>query len=141
MYYVLPLLLFKMLRALVDVDFLYNDEDFVFAKKVLICGITAQSKSYVKTLKRKLKNPAFVIVNTGDSDSPGEHWLAFWFPKSGRGELFDSFGNSPLNSDFIEFLQRNCSSYIYNEQRLQADFSTCCGQWCCVYMYILQMCR
>lgn len=47
----MSVLLFKMSRTLVDVDFLYNDdEDCVFAKKVLICGITAQSKSYVKEI-------------------------------------------------------------------------------------------
>lgn len=85
--------------------------------------------------KRKLKRPAFVIANTGDSTSPGEHWTGFYFPKSGKSEFFDSFGGSPLNADFREFLERNCSSYIYNKQRLQGDFSTCCGQWCCVYMY------
>lgn len=85
--------------------------------------------------KSKLKKPAFVVANTDNANQEGTHWVAFYFPKVGKGEYFDSFGNGPINTDFIKFLQKNCSSYIKNDQRLQGDFSTYCGQFCCMYLY------
>lgn len=39
-----------MSRCLVDVDFLYNEKDYVFAKKILVCGITHQSQGFVKDI-------------------------------------------------------------------------------------------
>lgn len=86
--------------------------------------------------KEKLKKPAFVLANTQDHLSPGEHWVGFYFPKGdGKGEYFDSFGMKPLNAEFVSFLQRNCTSFTYNKKQLQGNFSTTCGQWCCTYMY------
>lgn len=89
--------------------------------------------------KTVFKKPAFVVANTDKSNEPGTHWVAFYFPKNGKAEYFDSFGNDPINKEFIKFLQRNStsstSSYITNKKRLQGDFSTNCGQYCCVYLY------
>lgn len=39
-----------MSRCLVDVDFLYNEKDYVFAKRILVCGITPQSQGFVKDI-------------------------------------------------------------------------------------------
>lgn len=85
--------------------------------------------------KHKLRKPAFVVANTDKANQPGTHWVAFYFPKIGKGEYFDSFGHGPINIDFIKFLLRNSSSYIYNKQQLQGDSSNYCGQFCCIYLH------
>lgn len=85
--------------------------------------------------KAKLKKPAFVVANTDNASQPGTHWVAFYFPKSGKGEYFDSFANGPINAYFIKFLQKNCSTYTQNNKRVQSDFSTYCGQFCCMFLY------
>lgn len=85
--------------------------------------------------KKKLKKPTFVIVNTENRYSQGQHWLGIYLPKKGPGILFDSFAIKNDNRDFIKFLQKNCTSFTYNKKRLQSDFSTTCGQWCCVFIY------
>lgn len=85
---------------------------------------------------KKSNSDSFVIANTHDKTKSGEHWVGFYFPKnSTKGEYFDSFGQKPVNKSFIKFLKRNSKSFKYNKQQLQSDFSTTCGQWCCLYMY------
>lgn len=85
--------------------------------------------------KYKLRKPAFVVANTDNSNQPGTHWVAFYFPKTGKGEYFDSFGHGPINIDFIKFLKRNSTNYIYNKQQLQSDASNYCGQFCCMFLH------
>lgn len=86
-------------------------------------------------LPKKLKKPAFIIANTEGRHSPGQHWIGIYCPKNGKGQFFDSFGQAPTNKHFLKFLENNCTSFSYNKKRLKGDFSTTCGQWCCVYMY------
>lgn len=43
----------------------------------------------------RLRKPAILVANTDGSDKPGEHWVAFYFPRIGTAEYFDSFGNKP----------------------------------------------
>ncbi|GIX74237.1 hypothetical protein CEXT_620751 [Caerostris extrusa] len=47
-----------------------------------------------------------LIVNTEESDSYGEHWLAIIFLKSRKLEFFDSFGRSPteFNAHITNFV-------------------------------------
>lgn len=40
-----------MSRCLVDVEFLYNEKDYIFAKHILVCGITKNGASLVKSIK------------------------------------------------------------------------------------------
>lgn len=35
---------------MVDVKFLFNEKNYVYAEKILICGITLQGKSFVKEI-------------------------------------------------------------------------------------------
>lgn len=86
-------------------------------------------------LPQKILKPGFVIANTDVASKSGTHWVCFYFPEYGPAEYFDSFGVEPLNKHFLKFLSRNCTSYISNTKRLQGDFSTTCGHYCCVYAY------
>lgn len=86
-------------------------------------------------LPRKIKKPAFIIANTDPAHKPGEHWVAFYFPLKGCAEFFDSFGQPPSKLFFIRFLERNSSKYKINNQRFQSNFSSTCGNYCCLYLY------
>lgn len=39
-----------MAQCLVDVDFLHNEQDYIFAKRILVCGITKQGKAFIKEI-------------------------------------------------------------------------------------------
>ena len=77
--------------------------------------------------------PSAYVINSDPSSEPGEHWVAVYFDKRGRGEYFDSYG-LPRNMDAYSL-----SGWIYNRKTLQAYFSSFCGRYC-VY-FILFRCR
>lgn len=85
-------------------------------------------------LPKKLKKPALLIVNTDDSTKAGSHWVAIFVPKKGRPEYFDSIGNEPSDPQFLQFLRRNGSNFIYNDKRIQSMFSETCGNFCAIYL-------
>lgn len=66
---------------------------------------------------KKLRKPAFVVANTDDRYSPGEHWICFYFPKQkgSPGYYFDSISVGPLNEHFIKFLKTNCKRIYSNK--------------------------
>ena len=39
--------------------------------------------------------PSAYVINSDPSSKPGEHWVAVYFDKRGRGEYFDSYGLPP----------------------------------------------
>ena len=39
--------------------------------------------------------PSAYVINSDPSSEPGEHWVAVYFDKRGRGEYFDSYGLPP----------------------------------------------
>ena len=47
--------------------------------------------------------PSAYVINSDPSSKPGEHWVAVYFDKRGRGEYFDSYGpiaRSPFSNHF-----------------------------------------
>ena len=91
----------------------------------------------------QLKKPTFpsaYIINSDLSSEPGEHWVAVYFDKRGRGEYFDSYG-LPRTLIGLDSYMDACSlsGWIYNRKTLQAYFSSFCGRYC-VY-FILFRCR
>lgn len=79
--------------------------------------------------------PAFIIANTDPSYKPGTHWVAFYVPKKGPIEYFDSFGLQPRNKFFRKFINTNSTQSVWNKQRLQSDHTSVCGHYCCVYLH------
>ena len=77
----------------------------------------------------KLKKPTFIIANTDRYGKPGRHWVAFYFPRRGPAEFFDSLGQPPSkqNRHFPKFLKKNSRKYIYTKSRLQSLGSSTCG--------------
>ena len=81
--------------------------------------------------------PSAYVVNTDPSYKLGEHWLAIFFDRNGRGEFFDSYGRAPgtYPRPIKIFLHRNSRlPWIYNERQIQAPYSTTCGQHCLFFL-------
>ena len=84
--------------------------------------------------------PSAYVINSQTSDQPGEHWVAVYFDRHGRGEYFDSYGLPPEILGLEPYMNQNASrGWIYNRKTLQGMFSTTCGHYC-VY-YLLFRCR
>lgn len=81
----------------------------------------------------KFMKPAFFVVNIDTSDKPGSHWIAMFFSKENKAEYFDSYGLPP-RPVFTKYLKKNSNNFTYNKKRIQGDFSTNCGNYCCVYL-------
>lgn len=86
-------------------------------------------------LPSKIKKPSFIVANTDPSNKPGEHWVAFYFPTKGHAEFFDSFGQPPNKRYFTKFLERHSRKYVINSHRFQGNFSSTCGNYCCLFLY------
>ena len=86
----------------------------------------------------QLKKPVFpsaYVINSDSSSKPGEHWIAVYFDKRGRGEYFDSYALAPAFVGLESYMDTySLSGWIYNRK-----FSNVCGHYC-VY-YILFRCR
>lgn len=82
--------------------------------------------------KDKNQTKCFVI-NLDKSTEPGSHWVCIILnrPNNQANIYFDSYGMSPFHKSFEKFMD-HC--YIYNNNQLQYNLSTACGQWC---LYII----
>lgn len=86
-------------------------------------------------LPQKIRKPACVVANTDPANKPGTHWVAFYFPKRGPAEFFDSFGKYPSNAFFKKFLLNNSASFVSNKKRLQSSFTPTCGHYCSMFLH------
>ena len=77
-----------------------------------------------------IKRPVMFVANTAPSNHPGQHWVAFFYPKIGKPEFFDSFGRSHSNLRFT------FQKFNYNKKGLQGFDSDVCGYY--VLLYLLQ---
>ena len=73
--------------------------------------------------------PSVMVCNTDPHNKPGQHWIAICFDCHGHGEYFDPYGLKPF-PPFIPFLEKNSSTWIYNDVCLQSPISQTCGQHC-----------
>ena len=81
--------------------------------------------------------PSGYVCNTDPDFRPGEHWVAIYINHQGVGEYFDSFGLPPMQQDFIDFLNYNCSAWSYNKRTVQHLTSSACGLFC-VYFLLMR---
>ena len=86
-----------------------------------------------------VRRPSFFIVNTGDHNSRGVHWTAFYFPdgQNRTVEFFDSLAHPPgfYCKQFENACINNGSSYMYNNTQLQSAKTAVCGQYALMYCY------
>jgi len=76
-------------------------------------------------------NPRLLVANTDPAHRPGQHWIAICI-KDGCGEFFDSLGRRP-SVDFERYMNRHCSSWIFNDRQLQSVTSKFCVHYCICY--------
>lgn len=94
-------------------------------------GIFACDKLPMKAVLK----PSFYIANTDPSYKPGQHWVAFYFPRNEPAEYFCSLGQPPIKP-FKLFLKRNSKFFLYNKRQIQHPSSNLCGLYCCVFIYL-----
>lgn len=106
--------------------------------KTLFKGVFPSDKL---TTVRTGQLPFACVVNTDPSDQPGRHWCSIFIDRYGRGEFFDSYGYHPAyyGNVFVDFLNRRCKNWTYNQIGLQGSFSATCGQYC--VFYLLHRCK
>ena len=82
-----------------------------------------------KISKLRVQLPFACVVNTDPSNEPGRHWCSIFINQHGTGEFFDSYGNHPSHygKAFVDFLNRHCKRWTYNNVGLQGPFSATCG--------------
>jgi hypothetical protein len=85
------------------------------------------------TLPHKVKRPAAFIANTDIQSQQGTHWIAFFFPRRGKFEYFDSYGLPPIIEDHLTFLSKK-KTFLTNEMELQDVSSTFCGHYCLLFL-------
>ena len=90
----------------------------------------------------RVQPPFGYVVNTDISTQPGRHWCSIYINQYDRnGEFFDSYGNhqSYYGKRFVDFLNRHCKRWTYNQSGLQGPLSATCGQYC--IFYLLHRCK
>jgi len=79
--------------------------------------------------------PGAYVVNTDESNQPGQHWVAFYTEKD-TTECFDSYGQNPgkYSEKIKEWLEETYS--VVQDDRLQSSDSTVCGQYCMYFILL-----
>lgn len=86
-------------------------------------------------VRRIRSRPLAFVLNTDNSRSKGQHWIALYVPKNnGDIEYFDSGGRPPTNKRWLKFIKNNCNRYIYNPIQIQSFISEMCGEFCITYL-------
>lgn len=78
------------------------------------------------------------IVNIDPSGMPGSHWIAIYVPKVPDQpiEYFDSYGLVPYVKSIQTFVGLPDQFVLFNDITLQAPFSSTCGQYSLLYIYL-----
>lgn len=82
--------------------------------------------------------PIFLVSNLDPDTKKGSHWIAIHIDKYGVGEYFDSYGRKPIGYH-LDFLKRNAKKWIFNDKRIQNNFTSICGEYCLIYLYFKYM--
>ena len=76
----------------------------------------------------KIQRGRFFISNTDTSQGPGEHWVAFNFPKRGPFEFFDSLGHmaKDYGVEFEKIPQKRWSTTVIYIQCVRSILHILC---------------
>ena len=102
-----------------------------FSRK-LFCGVLP-----IDELKKfKFRKPCSLIINTDESNKPGEHWIALFINKNGNLEYFDSYGIKPFKKEIYQFIKKHRMKLIYNKKKIQNSASINCGKFCLLFLLL-----
>jgi len=79
-----------------------------------------------------VKYPGALILNLGDSNSPGSYWVAIYLTTE-ECEYFNSCGRK-LYKKIIKYISHNSKTFVNNIKCVQDLWSISCGQMCLYYM-------
>jgi len=77
--------------------------------------------------------PYCMIVNTDDSKSPGQHWVAMNVISPTSLEYFDSLGVWPAAGNIHQFLS-NFENVSHITKPFQSIYSGCCGKYAVYFL-------
>ena len=84
------------------------------------------------------KDPQTYIINTADSNHPGEHWIAIALYDN-KCLYFDSFGYQLLNLVILNKLKKaGVLQYQFNNKQIQPFQSENCGYYCIAFILACQ---
>ena len=87
---------------------------------------------------RNRKDTQAYIINTADSNHPGEHWIALVLDEN-ECLYFDSFGYQLLNLDILYQLKKaGVFRYQFNSKQIQPFQSENCGYYCIAFILSCQ---
>ena len=79
------------------------------------------------------KFPKSIIINTDQSNKPGDHWIAIVLTEK-HAYYFDSFGLGIVDQEIQQFLLPRYSSIIFNSLSIQHILSDKCGYYCIYFV-------
>ena len=98
----------------------------IYNKNFLGCYASDQIDILPKTLPKSL------IINTANSDTDGEHWVALVLQKK-RFFYFDSFGLPIINENILHYLHKY-RKVMYSDNCIQDINSEKCGKFCIAFI-------
>ena len=98
----------------------------IYNKNFLGCYASDRLHTLPKTLPKSL------IINTANSDSDGEHWVALVLQKE-RCFYFDSFGLPIINENILQYLHKY-RKVMYSDNCIQDINSEKCGKFCIAFI-------
>lgn len=88
------------------------------------------------TIPAPNRYPFALIANTDGMHEPGTHWVAFYAETESEVEFFDSFGKLPDAYSQFNYFINNFETIRFNGERLQQYFSTTCGYYSMMFLYL-----
>ena len=88
-------------------------------------------------LPKYVNYPSAYVINTHNSDQPGEHWLAVYYDSNGYCTFFDSFARSPKEFGLEKFFNSTWTGWKFNQKRVQEHYTATCGYYC-IYFILLK---
>ena len=79
------------------------------------------------------KFPKSIIINTDQSNKPGDHWIAIVLTEK-HAYYFDSFGLGIVDQEIQQFLLPRYSNIIFNSLCIQHILSDKCGYYCIYFV-------
>ena len=75
--------------------------------------------------------PIAYVVNTDNSQKPGQHWIVILIDKYRKCEYFDSLGNEIFVPEIYSFINSNTKGISQQSHvQLQHNSSVACGVYC-----------
>ena len=102
----------------------------IYNKNFLGCYASDRLHTLPKTLPKSL------IINTANSDSDGEHWVALVLQKK-RCFYFDSCGLPIINENILHYLHKY-RKVMYSDNCIQDINSEKCGKFCIAFIKYVQ---